>query len=57
MRANPSLTQLSFSAGSSRYTSSGATGSSIDGTTIYSSPGSAGGNEGWQAKWEAKIEL
>tara|TARA_B100001057_G_scaffold203448_1_gene204158 strand:- start:244 stop:1269 length:1026 start_codon:yes stop_codon:yes gene_type:complete len=57
MRANPSLTQLSFSAGGSRYTSSGATSSSIDGTTIYSSPGSAGGNEGWQAKWEAKIEL
>ena len=57
MRANPSLTQLSFSAGGSRYTSSAATSSTIDGTTIYSSPGSAGGNEGWQAKWEAKIEL
>ena len=57
MRANPALTQLSFSAGGSRYTSSGATSSTIDGTTIYSSPGSAGGNEGWQAKWEADIDL
>lgn len=57
MRASPALTQLSFSAGGSRYTSSAATSNTIDGTTIYSSPGSAGGNEGWQAKWEADIEL
>ena len=56
MRASPALTQLSFT-GSSRYTSSGATSSTIDGTTIYSCPGSAGGNDGWQAKWEADIEL
>ena len=57
MRASPVIAQLSIANASGRYTSSGATSSTIDGTTIYSSPGSAGGNDGWQAKWIADIEL
>jgi len=58
LRANPAVAQESFSSGSGgRFTATAATSSSINGTTIYSSPGSSGGNSGYQATWSADAEL
>ena len=58
LRANPVVAQESFSSGSlGRFTSTGATSSTINGTTIYSSPSSAGGNSGYYATWSADAEL
>ena len=58
LRANPSVAQVYFFSGSGgRFTSTAATNSNINGTTIYSSPGSAGGNSGYQATWSADAEL
>ena len=58
LRANPSVAQLSFSSGSGgRFTATAATSSTINGTTIYSSPGSSGGNSGYYATWSADAEL
>ena len=58
MRANPSVAQTSFSSGSGgRFTVTGATSSTINGTNIYSSPTSAGGNSGYTATWSADAEI
>ena len=58
MRANPTLAQQSFSSGSGgRFTVTGATSSTINGTNIYSSPTSAGGNSGYTATWSADAEI
>ena len=58
LRANPAVAQVSFSSGSGgRFTATAATSSTINGTTIYSSPGSAGGNSGYYATWSADAEL
>jgi hypothetical protein len=58
LRASPAVSQKSFSSGSAgRFTSTAATNSTINGTTIYSSPSSAGGNSGYQATWSADAEL
>ena len=58
MRANPAVAQQSFSSGSGgRFTSTGATSSTINGTNIYSSPTSAGGNSGYAATWSADAEI
>jgi hypothetical protein len=58
LRANPALAQKSFSSGSGgRFTATAATSSTINGTLIYSSPGSAGGNSGYYATWSADAEL
>jgi hypothetical protein len=58
LRAAPTVAQKSFSSGSSgRFTSTSATNSTINGTTIYSSPTSAGGNSGYLATWSADAEF
>jgi len=58
LRGNPVVAQESFSSSSGgRFTATAATSSTINGTTIYSSPGSAGGNSGYQATWSADAEL
>ena len=58
MRGNPSVAQTSFVSGSGgRFTVTGATSSTIQGTTIYSSPASAGGNSGYNATWSADAEI
>lgn len=58
MRANPTVAQQSFSSGSGgRFTATAATSSTINGTTIYASPGSAGGNSGYYATWSADAEI
>ena len=58
VRANPTVAQVSFNSGSGgRFTVTGATSSTIDGTLIYSSPTSAGGNSGWNANWSADAEI
>ena len=59
VRANPTVAQKSFDGSGSggRFTSTGATSSTITGTNIYSSPTSAGGNSGYQATWSADAEL
>ncbi len=58
LRVNPAVAQQSFSSGSGgRFTATAATSSTINGTTIYSSPGSAGGNSGYLATWSADAEL
>ena len=58
MRGNPSIAQHSFVSGSGgRFTVTGATSSTIQGTTIYSSPTSAGGNSGYNATWSADAEI
>jgi len=59
VRANPTVAQQSFDGSGSggRFTSTGATSSTITGTNIYSSPTSAGGNSGYVATWSADAEL
>ena len=58
LRANPAVAQHSFSSGSGgRFTVTGATSSTINGTSVYSSPTSAGGNSGWAATWSADAEM
>ena len=60
MRANPAVAQTSFVSGSGgRFTSgnTGATSSTIQGTTIYSNPASSGGNSGYNATFSADAEL
>ena len=56
MRDTPSVSQKSFTGGS-RASSSSSTSNSSSGITIYTSPSSAGGNEGWFATWEADAEI
>ena len=58
LRATPAVAQTYFTSGSAgRFTSTAATNSTINGTTIYSSPSSAGGNSGYIATWSADAEL
>ncbi len=58
LRANPSVAQASFSSGSGgRFTVTSATSSTINGTSIYASPTSVGGNSGYFATWSANAEL
>ncbi len=58
LRVTPAVAQKSFSSGSAgRFTSTAATNSTINGTTIYASPSSAGGNSGYLATWSADAEL
>ena len=57
MRGN-TVAQQSFSSGSGgRFTATAATSSTIHGTTIYASPGSAGGNSGYYATWSADADF